>query len=374
VRKIAAVAWKETLQIRRDRLSLGMLLGVPGLMVVLYGYALNFDVKNISLAVSDRCQCRASRELVAAFVNSGYFTLRRAEPSELNAEGLTRKREATAVLIIPEDFSRRLAAGREAELQLILDGANSNTATTALNYAAAIVGESQQALLLRAVRRAAGRLISPIDLQSRVWYNPELKSSHFLVPGLMGFILMITSVIATALSIVREKERGTMEQLRLAPLGLAELIAGKALPYLLLSLLAAATILSIARLLFGVSIRGSRLELAAATTLYLLGALGWGLFISTLANTQQQAFQLATLSSMLPAIILSGFVFPIRAMPELLQYLTYAVPARYYLEVLRGIVLKGSPLSLYPAQLLSLAAYTLVVLVLASLRLRRREA
>jgi len=365
--RIVTVAGKESRHIRRDPLSLAMLLGVPGMMVVLYGFALNFDVKNIALAISDRDQSEASRSIAASFTHSGYFVLKRFSAASLDLEALMKRREATAILVVPEGFGETVAAGRRAELQLLLDGSNSNTATTALNYASALVGDANERLLARRAERAP-----PIQLRPRVWYNPELESSHFLVPGLMGFILMITSVVATALSVVREKERGTMEQIRLAPLRMGELIAGKTLPYLFLSLVASAIILVVARAVFGVSVRGSYTELFAATTLYLTGALGWGLFVSTLATTQQQAFQIAMLSSMLPAVLLSGFVFPIRSMPVLMQYVSYAVPARYYLVVSRGIILKGSSITLYPRELLLLLAYTVVVLTLATVGLRRK--
>jgi ABC-2 type transport system permease protein len=194
------------------------------------------------------------------------------------------------------------------------------------------------------------------------------------VPGLIGFILMLTAVLSTALSVVREKERGTMEQLRVAPLGTMQLILGKSLPYLGISLLATVLILTAARLLFGVVIKGPYLDLFWATLLYLIGALGFGLLISSIANTQALAFQVGTVTSMLPAILLSGFIFPIRSMPEPLQWITYAVPARYYLVILRGVILKGSGLRPYGEQMLFLAAFALVVFGIASLRLSRREA
>ncbi len=276
MRKIGTVVWKESRQILRDRLSLAMLLGVPAMILVLYGYALSFDVDNIRLAVEDRDQSRHSRELIATFVNSGYFELVEVRAEELQTEELTERRQATAVVVIPEGFARDLESSHPSEVQLLLDGTNANTATTALNYARTIVAEVNRSILLEAMRRAGGQVRSPIDVRGRFWYNPELKSSHYLVPGLMGFILMVTSVIATALSVVREKERGTLEQLRLTPLGTGELVVGKTIPYLGLSLVAALIIILLARLLFGVVVQGSGWELLAVTTLYLVGALGWG--------------------------------------------------------------------------------------------------
>jgi ABC-2 type transport system permease protein len=207
-----------------------------------------------------------------------------------------------------------------------------------------------------------------------VLYNPELESTQFLVPGLIGFLLMLTAVLSTALSVVREKERGTMEQLRVAPLRTWELIVGKTLPYLGISLLATVIILAAARVLFGVAIRGPHLDLLIATLLYLFGALGFGLLISSIADTQTLAFQVGLIASLLPSILLSGFIFQIRIMPEWLQAVTFLVPARYFLVILRGVILKGEGLSPYWPQVLALVVYALAVVSLASARLAHREA
>jgi ABC-2 type transport system permease protein len=213
-----------------------------------------------------------------------------------------------------------------------------------------------------------------VAFQPRIWYNPELRSSQFLVPGLIGFLLMLTAVVSTALSVVREKERGTMEQLRMAPLRTWELILGKTLPYLGFSLLAAHVVLLAAWLLFDVVVRGPYLDLVVATLIYLAGALGFGLLISTIANTQALAFQVGLLASLLPALLLSGFIFQIRNMPPFLQAVTYIVPARYFLVILRGVVLKGAGLGPYLDQLGALVIFAVVVLALASVRMARREA
>lgn len=364
LKKVRAVAWKELLQSARDPLSLGMLLGVPCMMLLLYGYAVNFDVRHVALAVQDNDKSAASRELVASFVNSTYFDLVAALPAGADLEGVTERRQARAILVIPEAAGRDLAAGETVELQLILDGVDSNTATTVLGYASALVSAAN----------ANGRLqVAPIDFQPRVWYNPELKSTRFLVPGLIGFILMLTAVLSTAISVVREKERGTMEQLRVTSLKPGELILGKTLPYLGISLIATVLILSAARVLFGIQVSGPYLHLFAATLIYLIGALGLGLLVSSVADTQAVAFQAGALVSMLPAIFLSGFIFPIRSMPRALQIVTYAVPARYFNVILRGVILKGAGLESYPRDIAFLAAYALAVLGLAYLRLSRKE-
>ncbi len=374
MKKIAAVAVKELRQIVRDPLSLLMLLGLPAFMLVLYGFALNFDVRHVALAVQDRDHTAASRDLVSAFVNSTYFDLAATPAPGADLERLLERGRARGVLVIPEDYGRRLAAGETAPVQLLLDGADANTATTVLGYAGALVAEANTEELRRTVVRATGRdLPSPIEYRPYVWFNPELSTTQFLVPGLMGVLLMLTAVLATALSVVREKERGTMEQLRVAPLRTAELILGKTLPYLVISLAAAVIILVAARLLFAVEVKGSYLALLAATLLYLVGALGLGILISTLADSQALAFQGGLLVSLLPAVLLSGFIFQIRTMPAALQLVTHAVPARYYLVILRGVILKGTGLGPYWDQMGALALFALATLALASLRLVRHE-
>jgi ABC-2 type transport system permease protein len=278
------------------------------------------------------------------------------------------------VLVIPVGYGEDLAAGRVGSVQLLLDGTDATTAQTILGYAGSITAEANSRLLHGALARSGARAPETTAYEPRVFYNPELRSTQFLVPGLIGFLLMLTAVLSTAMSVVREKERGTMEQIRVSPVRTAELILGKATPYLVISLLATAIIIVAARVLFGVVVRGSYLDLFVATVLYLLGALGFGLLISTIADTQALAFQIGLLTSLLPAMLLSGFIFPIRTMPVVLRAITNLVPARHFLVVLRGIILKGAGLEPYVEQLVLLAVFAVVTLVLASLRMARREA
>lgn len=374
MRRLVAVVVKEIRQIRRDPFSLGMLIALPAFMLVLYGFALNFDVRHVKLAVQDRDKSARSRELVAAFTNSTYFDRVASVEPGADLDALLERRVARAVLVIPEGYARDLEAGLTAPVQVLLDGADSTTAATVLGYTRALVAEANAALVAEVVARSGARRPAPLDFEPRILFNPDLKSTQFLVPGLIGFLLMLTAVLSTALSVVREKERGTMEQLRVAPLRTWELILGKTVPYLGISLVATLLILAAARVLFGVEIRGPYLDLLVAVLLYLFGALGFGLLISTLAHTQALAFQQGLIASMLPAILLSGFIFQIRVMPEPLQLLTYLVPARYFLVILRGIILKGEGLATYWPQVGALALYGLVVVTLASARLARREA
>ncbi|MCP4663688.1 MAG: ABC transporter permease [bacterium] len=376
MRKILAVAHKEVRQIVRDPLTLGMLLGLPAFMLVIFGYAISFDVDHVALGVQDRDRSPASRELIASFVTTDRFDLKAELETDAAIERAIEEARVQVVLVIPVGFGTDLAAGRRAAVQLLLDGTDSTSATTILGYATGVVAAVNARLRVARLRNAGveSALAAAIDYQPRVWYNPELNSSYFLVPGLIGFIMMITAVLSTALSVVREKERGTLEQLRVAPLATIEILLGKILPYLVISLLAMTLILTAARILFGVVVKGSYVDLFLVTLLFLLGAIGWGLLISTLVDSQAIAFQIGVMTALLPTLLLSGFIFPIRNMPWVLQLVTHIVPARYYLVTLRGIILKGSDLGPYWDQVGSLLLYTLVVITLASVRFARREA
>ena len=363
MRKMMAVARKEFRQIWRDTRTLMTLLFVPAFFLLLYGYALNFDIRPVGLAVDDRDRTMESRALISAFVNSGYFDL----VASVDEAGTTRRmnrNDVRAVVVIPSGLGRAVRTARPVAVQVLLNGDNANTATTVMGYALTII-RSESA---RYQPATAAPLVSA---EPRVWYNPALRSTLFLVPGLIAYIAMITAVVSTALSIVREKERGTMEQVRMAPLDAASFVAGKTVPYFVVSLVSALGIIVVAMALFGMPMRGSWLLLLFALSLFLVGALGLGLLISSVADTQQVAFQAALLVSFLPTLMLSGFIFPISSMPRFLQLVTYAVPARYFLIALRGVVLKGVGLDALGRELAALAAFAMIVLALASVRLRR---
>lgn len=370
--KALAVYRKELRQIARDRRTLLILVFVPAFFLLLYGYALNFDIRNVRLAVEDRDSTPESRALVSAFVNSGYFDLVATIYSQAEAERLLDLNEARAVLVIPENFSEDITSGRAAPVQVIINGDNANTATTVMGYAVNILRSVGAELAPEASVTPADAV--PVRAEPRIWYNPELRSTLFLVPGLIAYIAMITAVTSTALSIVREKEAGTMEQVRMAPINTFSFVVGKTIPYFLLSLASAALIILASMVLFGMPMRGNWIALLVALSLFLVGALGTGLLISTVADTQQVAFQMALLISLLPTLMLSGFIFPISSMPAALQVVTYAVPARYFLVALRGIVLKGSALGHFLPQLLALSLYAAAMLALASVRLARERA
>ena len=364
--KALAVYRKELRQISRDRRTLLILVFVPAFFLLLFGYALNFDIRHVRLAVQDRDGTPESRAVVSAFINSGYFDLAGSVYATRDAERLLDLNEARAVLTIPEGFGRDIRNGGVVPVQVIISGDNANTATAVLGYAGSILRTASAQL-----SPGAAELAAPVSVEPRIWYNPELRSTLFLVPGLMAYIAMITAVASTALSIVREKETGTIEQIRMAPIDTVSFVVGKTIPYFIIALASAALIIGASMLLFGLPMRGNWLTLLIAVSLFLVGALATGLLISTVADTQQLAFQMALLISFLPTIMLSGFIFPIGSMPRALQIITHVVPARYFLVALRGIVLKGTAFQHLLPQLGALALYAAAMLGLASLRLAK---
>jgi ABC-2 type transport system permease protein len=323
----------------------------------------------VALAVQDRDGTPESRSLVSAFVNSSYFDRVATAYSPAELDRLLETNDARAVLVIPEGFARDLANRRAPEVQVIINGDNANTATTVMGYASAIIRSAGASL----APAGSVPVVPPVTLEPRIWYNPELRSTLFLVPGLIAYILMITAVISTALSVVKEKEVGTMEQVRMAPVSTFSFVVGKSIPYFLVSLASAAMIVFASMLLFSLPMRDNWLSLLLAVSLFIAGALGQGLLISTAFETQDVAFQAAMLSSFLPTLILSGFIFPISSMPSALQLITYLVPARYFLVALRGIVLKGTPIWLLLPQIGALVLYAMAMLSFAALRLARER-
>jgi ABC-2 type transport system permease protein len=355
-----------------------ILLFVPAFFLLLFGYALNFDIRNVTLAVQDQDRSVKSRELVSSFVNSGYFSLVGYVDSPAELDRMVDEGEIRAILAVPVGFDRDLSMRKPVTVQVIVDGDNANTAATVAGYARTLIGEFNGEQVRLALSESgpaggAGRVerVPDISIEPRIWYNPQLRSTLFLVPGLIAYISMITAVVSTALSVVREKERGTMEQVRMAPLSPLPYIIGKTLPYLVISFVSAIMVIFSAMLLFDLPMRGSWLLLCGAIGLFLIGAQAQGLLISTIADTQQVAFQVALLSSLLPTMILSGFIFPISSMPTVVQWITTIVPARYFLVALRSIVLKGADVTAFWQELVALTVFATVALGLASLRLRR---
>lgn len=369
--RIKPVMKKEFIQIARDRRTLVLTLFLPAFLLIMYGYALNFDIKHISLAIYDQEKSQASRSFSEKFINSEYFDLKYYLNSMNEIDRLMDGRKFRVALVIPRDFSKNLMQGKESAVQVLIAGEDALSASTAVGYVNAIAQSYSNEVLIKMMMRAGRQTLSlPIDFRPRVWYNPELRSSRFLVPGLMAFILMIILVISTSFAVVREKERGTMEQITVSPLKPLELLIGKTVPYVFICLISAHLVLLFGYLLFGLAIKGNYLLLLLGMLLFLTGGLGLGLFISTFAHTQQVAFMMAALTSVLPTILLSGFVFPIRNMPIPIQAITYLVPARYFLVILRSIVLKDVGISAFWSQLLFLAGFAALAITLSSLRMR----
>jgi ABC-2 type transport system permease protein len=373
--RTAIVAWKEFIQIRRDWRTLAVVVVLPVLMLVLYGYAINFDLRHVALGVQDDDRTAASRRLVDAFRRGESFEVAAwpASPSETTRSldvGAVR-----AVLVIPRGYAEELAAGRTATVQLLVDGADSTSATTTIGYAGAIVREHSGEVTIEALRRRGLSVregFPPLEARVRFWYNPDQKSVNYIVPGLIAVILMMLSTLLTALTVVRERERGTIEQLVVSPLRPGELIVGKLVPYATIAFLDVLLVMGAGRLLFGVRIAGNIPLLLALSLLYLVAALGIGLLISVLSPTQQTAMTAGILASQLPTVLLSGFIFPIRAMPEAVQWLTNALPARHFLVIVRGVFLKASPMAHLWPQALALAAIAAATLALAARKFRKR--
>jgi ABC-2 type transport system permease protein len=350
-----AVARKELIQIRRDPRSLLLAFLLPVLLLVLFGYAITWDVEEIQTAVVDQDQSARSRELLDRFRASGYFAIRHHLERSAELIPLLETGDIQIALVIPPGFAADLNAGRPAPLQAIVDGSDANTATITLNYARAIVERYASSAVL-----AGRRFTPPLRVESRVWYNEDLKSRNMIVPGLVAVIMMIIAAMLTSLTIAREWERGTMEQLAATPVSRLEVVLGKLLPYLGIGLVDVAVTALLGVVVFAVPFRGSILIFAGLTLLFLIGALGLGMFISAATRSQLLATQMAMMATFLPAYLLSGFMFAISAMPRALQLVTLAVPARYFLVVTRGIFLKGVGLDvLYLPGLAMLAFATL---------------
>lgn len=367
-----AVIKKEMRQIVRDPRTLAVLIALPLFLLVMFGYAISLDVRNAPVGVLDHDRSPESRALIAELQHNEYTSLAVMLTAESEVEPLMQQEAIRAALVIPADFSRSLLSGRRTGVQLLIDGTNGTTASALLGYLEAIVRGYGSSFAGNEGGRSAAAAAAPrIDFRPRVWFNPELESNRFLVPGLVAFLLVVTAVISTALSIVKEKEQGTMEQIIASPLRRLDLIIGKSVPYLAISLLVAGFVFVSSYFLFGVGIAGSVLWLAAVTLLFLFACLSFGIFISSIAESQQVAFIIAVLATLLPSFLLSGFVFPIENMPLPIQAVTYIVPARYYLSALRAIMLKGAGLSLFWPDALLLLLFTAAVLTAGSVRLSR---
>jgi ABC-2 type transport system permease protein len=371
---IGAVIWKEVREIRRDPVTVSFAIILPLLMLYLFGSALSLDVKDATLAVYDLDKSPASRALIDAFPHSGYFRRVHDIRAEMEISQLLDRGNARLVLVIPPDFSEKLARGQTASVQTLADGSFPPTAMVVAGYAAAIVQNYNLEQLRKAVSAAGhgAAHLSPIEVDSRVWFNAALKSVNYIVPGLLGVILMAFPPLLTTLAVVREKETGSVQQIFVSPIRPYQFIAGKMIPYAVIAFMEMLMILAAGVLGFQIPFRGSLPLFLGATTLYVFCTVSLGLLISSVTRSQLVAMLLALLATLMPSFLFSGFLFPIFTMPAMLQMYTYLFPARYFIEIVRGIMMKGIGLEMLWPQFLMLVLYTATVFTATTLLFRKK--
>ncbi|MGC8652985.1 MAG: ABC transporter permease [Candidatus Kryptoniota bacterium] len=375
MRRILHIVKKEFLQLKRDKRMFGITILGPILQLVLLGYAATVDVKNIPIVICDMDNSVKSRQLVERYISSGYFTNAGYTNQLKDIDGYFERGDAGVALIIPKNFGRDIMAGRSPELAVIADGSDSNTGGIGLNYASMIAMNYARGLIVRRAEKynfiRNSKQFPIVTAQSRVWYNPELKSTNFMVPAVLVMVLMVITLILTSMAIVKEKEIGTIEQIVVTPISDFEFIIGKMIPFALIGFAEVFLVLLVSFFVFHVPMRGNILTLIFFSFLFVLVMLGLGLFVSSVSKTQQQASMTAQFFIMMPFIVLSGFIFPIANMPVIIQYITYLIPVRYFLEIVRGLFLKGDGFrELYP-QALALLAMGAISLSLSAYSFRR---
>lgn len=369
--RLLAIAWKELLQLRRDRLTVGMMVGLPVVQLLLFGYAINTDVRNIPTVVFDQDASSDSRDLVRRMEATGFYQMAGAVVSYDEIARALRAGKARVALVVPRGFASDLARGRTARLQLVVDGSDPQTVASAVNTAAQLAAGRATELL--AARLGAGGSVEPIALEPTTWYNPDQRTAIYIVPGLVGVILTMTMVMLTAMAIARERERGTLEQLIVSPIRRIELTLGKILPYIVIGYVQMTLVLTVGGLVFDVPIVGSVGLLYATAAVFIAANLALGLLFSTLARTQQQAMQMSFFF-LLPNILLSGFMFPWEGMPEPARWLSQVLPLTHFLRVVRGVTLKGSGFADVVPELAWLGAILAMLITVASLRFRKKLA
>jgi ABC-2 type transport system permease protein len=373
LRRLKAVAKKEFLHVLRDPRSLIMGIGMPMLLLFLFGYALTLDVDRVPLIVWDQAETAQSREFVSRFSGSRYFDLRQHASGYRDIEEAVDRREALIALVIPSDFDRRLSRGERVQVQTILDGSDPTTATIALGYAEAAAADYSRGISLQQMRRSGIPPRVPLlELKPRVWFNTDMVSRNFIFPGLIAVVMMIMAAILTSLCLAREWETGTMEQLIATPVTGMELILGKLAPYFCIGVLDLIICVCVGEFVFQVPLRGSLGLLAALALLFLSGALSFGILLSIITKSQLLASQLAIVTTVLPAFLLSGFIFPIENMPLPIQAVTRLISARYFVFILRGIYLKGVGVAVLWPEALFLGVFGTVVLMVAVLKFRKK--
>jgi ABC-2 type transport system permease protein len=372
VRRFAALARKELIQLRRDRMTLGMMVGLPVMQLLLFGYAINTDVRHIPTVVWDQDKSAESRDLVRRLEATGFYDIDYAVRGQNEIEAALQASLARVALVIPSRFGESLRGGDSSRVQLVIDGSDPLTVSSAINTATALVGaRSLELLALRRQRNGQSPEPEPLRIEPTIWYNPELETAIYVVPGLVGVILTMTMTMLTAMAIARERERGTLEQLIVSPVRRIELVAGKIVPYIAIGYVQMTLVLIFGRWAFDVPIAGSLGLLYALGSVFIAANLALGLFFSTLAQTQQQAMQMSFFF-MLPNILLSGFMFPFEGMPVPAQWLAQALPLTHFLRIVRGIVLKGAGLADVVIELVWLCGILAILVALAAARFSKK--
>ena len=371
--RIYAIVKKEFRQLKRDKRLMFVIFFFPVMLLVMFGYAVNFDVKHVKIAIYDQEKSSLSRDFINSLLHSEYFDLVDMISSEKEINKYLDKKLAQCVIVIPNNLSEQLYSNREVKIQYLIDGVDGNTANIINNYANLSTLTFNQKFNKEILAVKGLKQYEPIKLEPQFWFNPELKTSKFLVPGLIAMILIVTAVISVTLSLVREKERGTIEQINVSPLRSFELILGKSFPFVLIALLNAGFILIAGYFLFGSEVKGSLLLLFVTTLVFLIASTSLGIFISVVSDTQQVAFTLATFISLLPSLILSGFIFPIDSMPYLVQIITNVTPVKFFLKILRAIMLRGVGIEAFWDQLIYLGIFTTILIVLGTVIYKKKS-
>jgi ABC-2 type transport system permease protein len=370
--RLISIIRKEFIQLFRDKRMLALILVLPLVQMFLLGYAFNNELHDVPMAVFDQSHSAEGRALLDAFQLSDYFKLDYQVSSDADLQKLIENSQIGVGLIIPPDYAAKLHEG-QAQVVLILDGSDASKTTTALSAAQLIAQNYSTELLMQKMARSglSMELQAPVELHTTVWYNPDMISAYFMIPGVIGMILYTITAILTATAVVRERERGTIEQLIVTPIRPWELVVGKVMPYVILSLFDTFEVIAIGHWWFGVPVRGSLLLIALLSTLFLLSGLGIGLFASTIANTQQEAM-LTVFMTLLPGIFLAGFLFPIDNMPKLLQWISYIIPLRYFLKIIRVLLLKGVGIESIQGDVIAMVLFGVIIMSAAARRFRKR--
>ena len=367
-----AIMKKEVRQLKRDARLLSVIFFFPVLLLTIFGYAVNFDVKHVSLAIYDQDKSELSRDFIKSLQSSEYFELVEYINSYHHVDKSLDEKTVQCVAVIPNDLTKKINSGEDVQIQYIIDGVDANTGSIIQNYVNAATLFFNQKISSELLARNGLQSYMPISIKTQFWFNPDLQTTRFLIPGLIAMILIITAVITVALSFVREKEKGTMEQIYISPLSSIELIIGKTFPFVVIALVNAGLIMVAGYFLFGVEMKGNYILLLLTTLLFLTASTSMGIFISVVADSQQVAFTAATFLSLLPSLILSGFIFPIDSMPVIIQVITNITPVKFFLVILRAIMLRGVGLEAFWEQVIYLLIFASILIVLASAISRKK--